>query len=594
MADSSLKKLTAGEHTPVTYGGKRKPADNFSKDTSSESNIFESFLATIGELGTNLLHLLDGIGVCVMLFFIKLHGRIRSFKKTFLKFGRFLAAEAKDILTPFVKILLTPRLIFRNIRKSNRNPFAVAIDTIGEGIRNNKMYVKSLFNYAMPICAALALTLLISQASKLSYVVAVKYNGETVGYVDSEEDFYTAKSNLEQRIIYQEDEEQIDFAPTFELTIVESENVQNAEELTNTLLAMAGGEIADADGFYVDGEFYAAINNKEEVQQYLNARLAEKQAEYPDDHVEYVNTIEYKSGYYLRENLEETEDIIKLIESEEGGKSKYIAQNEESLSLVAAKKSVAYEELIELNGLTSDSVTSGQELKLPEKVKLLNIQVTREEKHEKTEEYEVIKEDTDELEKGQSEVVQEGQDGIYEITETIIEIDGEEVDRREMEDKTVVKQEKVDKIIKVGTKVTEESKDAVEQFIDSGAGKFIRPLKPGVGYVSSYLGDGRNHQGYDIAASTGTPIYASAAGTVTRSNYGSDGYGNCVVIDHGEGWTSLYAHQSQIAVSVGDYVEQGQLIGYVGSTGNSTGPHLHFEIRYNGTYTDPGQYIGTT
>jgi murein DD-endopeptidase MepM/ murein hydrolase activator NlpD len=101
---------------------------------------------------------------------------------------------------------------------------------------------------------------------------------------------------------------------------------------------------------------------------------------------------------------------------------------------------------------------------------------------------------------------------------------------------------------------------------------------------------GSLHPGLDIGAGMGTPIKAAAAGRVIISGY-NGGYGNLVVIDHGNGLATAYAHQSQIAVSVGQQVGQGQVIGYVGSTGFSTGPHLHFEVRVNGSAVDPMGYL---
>ena len=125
-----------------------------------------------------------------------------------------------------------------------------------------------------------------------------------------------------------------------------------------------------------------------------------------------------------------------------------------------------------------------------------------------------------------------------------------------------------------------------------GATSFIFPC--GGGYISSYYG-GRtsptagassNHKGVDIAAATGTPIYASAGGTVVTSSY-SSARGYYIVVSHGNGVCTLYQHCSSISASVGQYVSQGQVIGYVGSTGISTGPHLHYEVLINGVNVDP-------
>ena len=99
------------------------------------------------------------------------------------------------------------------------------------------------------------------------------------------------------------------------------------------------------------------------------------------------------------------------------------------------------------------------------------------------------------------------------------------------------------------------------------------------------------HQGVDMACPTGTPIYATRSGTVTKAAYQAGGAGYYVSISHGDGFASIYMHMTRYVVSAGQSVTQGQLIGYVGSTGVSTGPHLHFGISYGGTYVNPMAYI---
>ena len=101
----------------------------------------------------------------------------------------------------------------------------------------------------------------------------------------------------------------------------------------------------------------------------------------------------------------------------------------------------------------------------------------------------------------------------------------------------------------------------------------------------------RNHKGMDIAAPAGTDIYASDSGTVLEAGWNDGGYGNYVIIDHGNGYVTLYGHASEVFVSAGDTVEQGQLIAAVGTTGDSTGNHCHFEVRYGGEYLNPADFV---
>jgi len=123
----------------------------------------------------------------------------------------------------------------------------------------------------------------------------------------------------------------------------------------------------------------------------------------------------------------------------------------------------------------------------------------------------------------------------------------------------------------------------------SGSGQLSWPVS---GPVTSGFGVrwGRMHEGIDIAVGQGTPVHAAAAGTVIYAGW-MDGYGNLVVVDHGNGLSTAYGHNSMLASSVGQAVTAGQVIAYSGSTGHSTGPHVHFEVRVNGSPVDPLGYL---
>lgn len=122
--------------------------------------------------------------------------------------------------------------------------------------------------------------------------------------------------------------------------------------------------------------------------------------------------------------------------------------------------------------------------------------------------------------------------------------------------------------------------------------KDLKHMASGFGYrIDPVYKITKFHAGLDFAASQGTPIYATADGVVTKASYDAGGYGNHVVINHGYGYETLYGHMVRIKASVGEHVKRGEVIGYVGSTGKSTGPHCHYEVHKSGVPVDPVYYF---
>ena len=122
--------------------------------------------------------------------------------------------------------------------------------------------------------------------------------------------------------------------------------------------------------------------------------------------------------------------------------------------------------------------------------------------------------------------------------------------------------------------------------------KNLKRVASGFGYrIDPLYKDSRLHAGLDFSAPTGTPIYATADGEVQIAGFNTDGYGNKVVINHGYGFQTLYAHMVRVIARVGQSINRGDVIGYVGSTGKSTGPHLHYEVIKRGAKVDPVYYF---
>ena len=198
--------------------------------------------------------------------------------------------------------------------------------------------------------------------------------------------------------------------------------------------------------------------------------------------------------------------------------------------------------------------------------------------------YETLTTRTTKKAKGYQAVTVAGVKGVNEKVEKVTYIDGVLVTTEVLSD-TVITLPVTEEII-IGT-----GRGTTASVIHNASTKgYVWPLEVR-GVITSYWGDGRNHKGLDIAAPAGTEIHAVFDGTVTFAGWCND-YGYNVIIDHGNGVQTRYAHSRKLHVKVGDVVTQGQFIAEVGTTGQSTGNHCHFEVIINGTRVNPAPYLG--
>lgn len=248
---------------------------------------------------------------------------------------------------------------------------------------------------------------------------------------------------------------------------------------------------------------------------------------------------------------------------------------------IAEKYDLTTEEILDLNEeLTEDSVLQiDQEIHVTALQPFMDVVVDKEKVVKKKISFEKEVEETDDLYEGEKEVTQKGKDGKEEVHYAINEENGERVTEK-VTDRNVVKKP-VKKIVRIGTKVIP----------SRGTGDLSWPVDGG--HISSHVGTrwGSMHKGIDIAGPHTKTITAADNGVVTEAGYNSGGYGNKIVINHNNGMKTVYAHLSSIDVDVGQTVEQGHSIGVMGSTGNSTGLHLHFEVYKNGNLEKPTEYV---
>lgn len=301
-------------------------------------------------------------------------------------------------------------------------------------------------------------------------------------------------------------------------------------------------------GLYIDGSFIAAVSSESDaraaLEEILDIRVSSLGISSSDE-IYFNNDIEFISGNYPVEAFTDSEGVAALL----GKKNSFVVNNtvfNYNGELVPAKLSVCsvatYTETVTLEYSTKTIYT-------------------------------------DAIRDGATKVVSKGYNGEGEETYRVISVDGVETERQVVSlDVTVAPS---DEVIRVGTRSDGKDVASLATF-----------QKPYDGIITSYVGPrwGRTHNGIDIVAEgrgcNGDPVYAAADGVVVRADR-YNGYGNCVIIDHGDGIQTLYAHFSSISVSAGDVVKAGDEVGKIGSTGNSTGPHLHFEVRIDGEFVNP-------
>jgi murein DD-endopeptidase MepM/ murein hydrolase activator NlpD len=285
------------------------------------------------------------------------------------------------------------------------------------------------------------------------------------------------------------------------------------------------------------------------------------------------------------------EAALSLVEQGKNERKTYVVSRGDSLWDIASKNSITVEELTQANPEIAniDELSEGQRINLVAVEPLISVETETQETREITTNYEVEYKDDNSLDIGTEKIIQDGKEGKKNQVLKITRRNG--VTQKEDVLSEEVISEPVKEIISKGTR-----RQTYSSYTGGSAaavsGSWAYPI--GGGYISSQYGEnrgGKAHYAIDIAASTGTPVYASNNGTVIQAGDLGDGYGNCIRISHSNGVVTIYGHLSSMSVGVGQAVQKGQRIGGVGSTGQSTGSHLHYEVRVNGAQVNPAPYM---
>lgn len=355
----------------------------------------------------------------------------------------------------------------------------------------------------------------------------VNYSGHIIATVSNKNQFNEAV-NLVVNLVDNKKVKSVVSEPKFTATVVLDEDINNTNELANAIIDNTD-EIVEASTLYVDGVL-VACSEKGIIEDAVNQRLNGYNVDGQECTSRFVEDVNIENGYFIKSETDGETAVQNAVNG---------------LSVITEVK--------QITDVIVPYTTSVQK--------------------------------TNEQIIGYSEVSVSGVAGINRITQDIVMLNGEVQSCVEVGNQVV--SEPVQEVIVKGTAKTLASAQQKQAAHNSG---LAFPLPSGSWQVSSYYGDGRGHKGVDLRAKSGTSIYAALDGVVVFSGW-YDAYGNCVIIEHSNGMRTLYAHAKQLCCNAGDTVSQGDIIALVGTTGQSSGNHLHFEIFLNGSNVDPAPYI---
>ena len=459
-----------------------------------------------------------------------------------------------------------------------------------KGVKRHKGVIASFFNVAIPTVALIALVSVVNFWGGASFALALECNGETIGYVQDKVVVEQALAQAQSSVVDINGHLELPENLEYKLTVVQDEDVMDNSQLAEALLNNMGDQVQTASGLFVGDQFVGAVDDTDTANQVLNEILDSYTEGKEQAEANFTEQVTVKEGLYPSGDVVSAEEIKEDLTSPVEKEQVYHAAEGDTVASVSEKFGLEPIQLVELNPtLTEESVIQdGQNVVIANEQPLLSVEVVTVESVINQLDYQSVTVENSHKEQGEQTVLQAGEMGQEQVDYQVVTVNGQEVSRSVTA--TTLLKAPVDEKIEIGTM---EKQVEVDRSANGGSRTSIGFQWPvNGGRVSSSFGYrwGKVHEAMDIAAPYGTSIYASAGGTVEFAGW-KGSYGYCVLIDHGNGYKTRYAHCSSLKVSTGQKVSQGQVIAAVGATSFATGNHCHFEVIKNGTKVNPANYL---
>ncbi len=455
-------------------------------------------------------------------------------------------------------------------------------------LRRREKLMTNIKSYLMPALALVLLVSTVSYMNSLTFGVVVSYNDEQIGVVEDASVLREATNIIDSRII-NKSLDSLENEPQYRVAVVPNNSeFRNSSELSQRIIERDNSLADELCGVFVDDEFIGAVNSEEEAQLVFNNILDAKKKDFADlgtvKAIEFNSSVTSEVGLYAKDSvIDKTElkrrltDNVELsyrvtVLQEQNVKIKYKTEYKADPSKPSGT------EILTQKGVIGEGIATNESVYIDgEKISCEHVKVTATKKPVN----EIISVSSDSKHLEENKESEKSDEAARRVKKT-----------SEDEQTASNASDKNDTDTCTDTESDTDSEAEKEAEQPKNDSPFIWPTS---GYVTGYFGyEGEHfHKGMDIGAGEGAPVYAAAAGTVVDVvfDYGSEGLGCYVTIDHGNGYQTTYAQCSALYVTVGQTVEQGETIAAVGSTGDSTGPHLHFRVTQYGEFIDPANFL---
>lgn len=607
--ENSKKEMDLGDrnktHTPNFAVEKEQP--NMAMDEAIDK-VFE----TIGKSRKRIVALLAKLFAIVKLLYLKV-------KTLFLTIGNGIGNVYYKISLKWAKIskqvsnTKTYKKIYRRISFARENlsrkerafsdkvaDFVTFLDTkidYLENYLNVKFHeilwqVERGFHYAennkkkVALYTTAGAALIISTTLVIGSMTAYEYlyNGKVLGVVKDQEDVYRTIDAIGDKLssehhaqINIDKKEDISFQKVF----LVGKELDDKEDILSRLTYMRDMKVK-GHAIYINGKQITILQDKQAAQKVLDNiknKYVSKDSTHKYEKIGFAEKVSIKDVDTKLGKLQNKAEAMNYLLTGQKEKKVHQVQEGETLYNIAKLYGVKQKDLESSNpGITPEKIQIGQEIILTQNAPMLTVETQEVVTYSESVPYEIKYEDVNTKYKGDKTVKSEGLNGQREVVARIIKKNGTEIGKTELSSRVIA--EPIPQVVLRGTKT-------LPPLV--GTGSFIYPVR---GTITSGYGSrwGSFHPALDIAVPTGTPVKASDGGKVVFAGY-SGSYGYMVKINHGGNKVTLYAHCSKLLVKVGDRVYQGQQIAKSGSTGNSTGPHVHFEVQINGATQNPLNYL---